>query len=211
MGDVCESPAVLALRRAGVRNDKLLSLATRAFVSFIRAYKEHECRYIFQLQYIDLTDLTHGFGLFKVPNCGEIKTMQILKIPLQEEFRPFLEVLTARVREKREREMEEKKRQREEDNVDPNEDELKHHRTERNEKLEALKMMKMSKNERSKAWKQTELDELMKDSYYVKKERRGIISSRALEERMGIDSIENAFLSSRERKEAKVVRKKGKN
>lgn len=198
-GDLCESPAVLALRRAAVNDDKLLRLAARAFVSFIRAYKEHECRYIFQLQLIDLTDLTHGFGLFKVPNCGEIKRMSILRIPLQDEFRDFVKELANRAQQKRQREAEEH-------NTEDEPDEKKH-RLERNEKLETLKMLKMSKAERSRAWKQAEIDELMKDSYYVKKERRGRVGKRVVDEKMGISAIENALLSSRrERQDAKRAR-----
>ncbi|EPY26127.1 ATP-dependent RNA helicase DDX55/SPB4 [Angomonas deanei] len=168
-GEMCDSPAVLALRRYAMDHEKLLNLAARAFVSFIRAYKEHECRYIFQLQHIDLTDLTHGFALFKVPSCGEIKNMLIMKIPLQEEFEPFVKLLADRVKEKRAREAEERQTKREEGE----EEDLKRFKTERNQKLEALKLMNLSKNERSRAWKETELAELLKDSYYVKKEKIG--------------------------------------
>lgn len=199
-GDLCESPAVLSLRRAACTNEVLINAATRAFVSFIRAYKEHECRYIFQLQLIDLTDLTHAFGLFKVPNCGEIKRMQVLRVPLQPEFKDFMQVLTNRIREKRAREAEERDSKATEDN--------KRHRVERNEKIETLKLLKMSKSERSRAWRQAELDELLKDSYYVKKERMGRLNHRAVDERLGVDAIENSFLSAREREEAKKIRQR---
>ncbi|KAG8341270.1 DEAD DEAH box helicase Helicase conserved C terminal domain [Trypanosoma vivax] len=214
MGDLCESKAVLELRRAmrEESNRKLLELAARAFVSFIRAYKEHECRYIFQLQLIDLTDLTHSFALFKVPKCGEIKHMQLLRIPLQEELHDILESVNLQTREKREREDHERELARRakregELEMEDVEGSLKRHRTERNEKLEALKLTRMSRSERSRAWKQTEIDELMKDSYYVKKERRGKISGRAVDEIMGVDAIENAMLSSRERQEVKKARR----
>ncbi|ORC92058.1 ATP-dependent DEAD/H RNA helicase [Trypanosoma theileri] len=224
LGDLCESPSILKLRHA-VRyeeNYKLLDLAARAFVSFIRAYKEHECRYIFQLQLIDLTDLTHAFALFKVPNCGEIKHMQILKIPLQDDLLDVLAKVNQRIREKHDREAKEREQQRQADGTrltDNNEDEMddslceaatKKHRTERNEKLEALKMTKMSRGERSRAWRQAELDELMKDSYYVKKEKQGRMNKRIVDNIMGVDAIENALLSSRERQEVKKVRRAAK-
>lgn len=205
LGDLCTSPPILQLRREAMKDssDKLLQLASRAFVSFIRAYKEHECRYIFQLQHIDLTDLTHGFGLFKIPNCGEIRHMQRLRIPLQEEFQAFVKELNLRAREKREREQ--TKNAGEEENDDEEMDKKKQ-RIERNEKLEALKMSKMSQSERSRAWRQAELDELIKDSYYVKKERQGKISARAMNERLGLERIENAFLSTRERQEKRKLK-----
>lgn len=207
MGDMCESPSVLALRRAECKDEKLLNLAARAFVSFLRAYKEHECRYIFQLQLIDLTDLTHGFALFKIPNCGEIKRMQVLRIPLQPEFDEFVKHMAVALREKRQRAAEEEAAAASADAVDGEDgQDYKKHRTERNEKLEALKMLKMSQSERSRAWRQAEIDELLKDSYYVKKERRGKVRHSVVDEKMGMDAIENSFLSVRERKEARMAR-----
>nr|CCC93046.1 unnamed protein product [Trypanosoma congolense IL3000] len=153
-GDLCESPAILQLRNAARHEEgrKILELATRAFVSFIRAYKEHECRYIFQLQLIDLTDLTHSFALFKIPSCGEIKHMRILKVPLQDELSDIVESIMKQTREKREREAQEREVQkRHEEREESIEDGLlaKRHRTERNEKLEALKLTRMSRGERS--------------------------------------------------------------
>ncbi|KAK7200834.1 ATP-dependent RNA helicase [Novymonas esmeraldas] len=210
MGDVCTSPAILALRREECHNEKLLKLAARAFVSFLRAYKEHECRYIFQLQLIDLTDLTHGFALFKIPNCGEIKRMRVLRIPLQDEFAEFVKQMAVAVREKRQRAAAEQASASAEDGGgDGDEDgpDVKRRRTERNEKLEALKLLKMSKSERSRAWKQAELDELFKDSYYVKMERRGKVKRHVVDEKMGVDAIENSLMSVRERKEAQMARK----
>ncbi|CCW68914.1 unnamed protein product [Phytomonas sp. Hart1] len=208
LGDLCESPSVLALRRAACSNEKLLNLATRAFVSFIRAYKEHECRHIFQLQMIDLTDLTHGFGIFKVPNCGEIKRMRMLKIPLQPEFDSFVKALSDKVREKRQRELEQRTQHENETGAedDSSSPPGKHHKVERNERLEALKRVKMTQSERSRAWRQAEIDELLKDSYYVKKERQGRVNARVVDEKMGVNAIENSFLSSRERQEAAKVR-----
>ncbi|RNF19551.1 putative ATP-dependent RNA helicase [Trypanosoma cruzi] len=223
MGDLCESPSILALRHAvwDDTDNKLLGLATRAFVSFIRAYKEHECRYIFQLQLIDLTDLAHSFALFRVPNCGEIKHMQILRIPLQDELQEVLKVVDERTRERQERRAQlsgvrrpnceredEDDVQLEGESVRVEERALKRQRTERNEKLEALKLTTMTRGERSRAWKQAEIDELLKDSYYVKKERQGKLSSRTVDAIMGVDALENALLSSRERQEAKKVRRR---
>lgn len=42
----------------------------------------------------------------------------------------------------------------------------------------------------------------MKDSYYVKKEKRGKVNHRVVDEKMGVDAIENSFLSVRDRQQA---------
>lgn len=209
-GDVCDSPCVLALRRAVREHPELLNLAARAFVSLIRAYKEHECRYIFQLKQIDLTDLTHAFGLFKVPNCGEIRHMNILKIPLQPEFHDIVAKLAEERKRKREEEEQKRREEHERGQAEDDEDEqspLKRHRTERAAHLEEIKQSNLSRNERSRLWKQEEINEIMRDAYYVKKERRGYVSKRVVDEKMSIEALENAAQSTRERQESKKIRR----
>lgn len=203
-GDMCESPSILELRRGARTVPEILSLASRAFVSFIRAYKEHECRYIFQLKRIDLTDLTHGFGLFKIPNCGEIRHMNMLKVPIQPEFSDVLQRLAEERKEKRER-MEEEKRLALEraENDDEDESARKKHRTERGEHLDDLKQARISKNERSRLWRGEEIREIMRDAYFVKKEKRGYIKSRVVDEKLAFDALENTKLSTRERAQKK--------
>jgi len=198
-GDMCESPSVLALRRAARDIPGLLPLGARAFVSYIRAYKEHECRYIFQLKHLDLTDLTHAFGLFKIPNCGEIRHMNMLKLPIQDEFQDILQRLAEEKRQKREEE--DRKRALEAAEAEDDEDgnPRKKHRTDHNEELEALKTTKMSKAERGRQWKAEEIREIMRDAYYVKKEKRGYIKSRVVDEKLAVDALENAKTSTRER------------
>ena len=209
VGDLCESPSVLLLRRASRENIALMKLGARAFVSFIRAYKEHECRYIFQLRSLDMTDMTHGFALFKVPNCGEIRSMKVLRIPLQAEFDDIVARLEAERKAKAAERLAEAAAaaQEVEDDSDVEGRARKIHRTERNDELDSLKHSKMSKAERSRNWKQTEIDEIMRDSYYIKKERRGRLASRIVDDKMGVDALENAVMSTRERREVKRARK----
>lgn len=210
-GDVCESESVLALRRASRDNTQLLDLAVKAFVSFIRAYKEHECRYIFQLKNLDITSLVHGFALFKVPNCGEIRKMSVLKIPIQDEFADIMDRLKEEKRQRDEIRDAEEKARAEEEAAETNRERLaKKHRTERNQKLTAIRQDNtLTRGARAAAFRQAEIDEIMKESYYIKKERAGKISSRVVDRIVGQDAIENANLSTRERVlENKLRRKK---
>lgn len=211
-GDLCESEPVLALRRASRDNPKLLELGVRAFVSFIRAYKEHECRYIFQLKNLDITSLVHGFALFKVPNCGEIRKMSLLKIPLQEEFDDIIVRLKEEKKKKMEEIAQEQKAQAELEAQETNRERLaKRHRTERNQKLTAIRQDNtMTRNAKAEAFRQAEIDEIMKESYYIKKERMGKITGRVVDRIVGNDAIENAMLSTRERQMENKIRNKKK-
>ncbi|PKI39515.1 hypothetical protein CRG98_039985 [Punica granatum] len=45
----------------------------RAFVSFIRAYKEHHCSYIFRWKELEIGKLAMGYGLLQLPGTPEVK------------------------------------------------------------------------------------------------------------------------------------------
>jgi len=47
--------------------------ATKAFVSFIRAYSKHEASYIFRLKDLDLVGVAKSFGLLRLPKMPELK------------------------------------------------------------------------------------------------------------------------------------------
>lgn len=46
--------------------------AKRAFVSYIRAYKEHDLKYIFEFKNVDIGMIAHSFFLFRIPRVKEI-------------------------------------------------------------------------------------------------------------------------------------------
>lgn len=50
---------------------------TVAFISFIRAYKEHHCNYIFRLNTLDMGSLARSFGLIKLPKMPELNNLKI--------------------------------------------------------------------------------------------------------------------------------------
>lgn len=53
--------------------DLVSSQATKAYVSFVRAYSKHEASYIFRLQDLDLIGIAKCFGLLRLPKMPELK------------------------------------------------------------------------------------------------------------------------------------------
>jgi ATP-dependent RNA helicase DDX55/SPB4 len=47
--------------------------ATKAFVSFVRAYSKHEASYIFRIKDLDLIGVGKSFGLLRLPKMPELK------------------------------------------------------------------------------------------------------------------------------------------
>ena len=55
----------------------LLEKGTRAFVAFVRSYKEHHCQFIFRFLSLPLGSLARGFCLLQLPKMKEINIKEI--------------------------------------------------------------------------------------------------------------------------------------
>ena len=62
-----------ALRQFSEKNRESMEKGTRAFVSFMRGYKEHHCRFIFRHKELELTKLANAMGLLRLPRMKEIR------------------------------------------------------------------------------------------------------------------------------------------
>nr|BAN21070.1 DEAD box ATP-dependent RNA helicase [Riptortus pedestris] len=51
--------------------------ANQAFVSYIRAYKNHECNFILRDKDLDLSGLAKAFGLLKLPKMPELRNVSV--------------------------------------------------------------------------------------------------------------------------------------
>lgn len=72
----CSSDAldVIPLIRSAARLDRdVMEKGVKAFVSFVRAYKEHHCSYIFRWKELEIGKLAMGYGLLQIPLMKEIK------------------------------------------------------------------------------------------------------------------------------------------
>jgi ATP-dependent RNA helicase DDX55/SPB4 len=69
-----ETEAMLKSIKAMVMEDRdLLEKGTRAFVAFIRAYKEHQCSHVFRFSQLDLLNLARAFVLCQLPKMSELR------------------------------------------------------------------------------------------------------------------------------------------
>ncbi|ONK62613.1 uncharacterized protein A4U43_C07F5970 [Asparagus officinalis] len=65
---------VVPLIRSAAREDRdVMEKGLKAFVSFIRAYKEHHCSYILRWKELEIGKLAMGFGLLQIPVMPEVK------------------------------------------------------------------------------------------------------------------------------------------
>lgn len=61
------------MRQMQQKDRLMFDKANRAFVSYVQAYRKHECNLILQLKDIDLGKLAMGFGLLRMPKMPELK------------------------------------------------------------------------------------------------------------------------------------------
>lgn len=64
------------LRQAALSDRDVMEKGLRAFVSFVRGYKEHHCNYIFRWKELELGRLGMAFGLLQLPAMGELKRIR---------------------------------------------------------------------------------------------------------------------------------------
>ena len=62
-----------ALREASEKSRELMEKGVRAYVSFIRGYKEHHCRFIFRFKELEYGSLAMSMGLLRLPKMKEIR------------------------------------------------------------------------------------------------------------------------------------------
>ncbi|KAJ6822901.1 DEAD-box ATP-dependent RNA helicase 18-like [Iris pallida] len=63
---------VIPLIRSAAREDRdVMEKGVKAFVSFVRAYKEHHCSYIFRWKELEIGKLAMGYGLLQIPLMPE--------------------------------------------------------------------------------------------------------------------------------------------
>ncbi len=62
-----------ALRRLSEQDRDMMEKGIKAFVSFVRAYKEHQCKFIFRLADLDLARFATALGLLRLPKMPEMR------------------------------------------------------------------------------------------------------------------------------------------
>ena len=66
-------PLLEEMRSFVLEDRDLHDKATKAFVSFVRAYSKHEASYVFQIKNLDLVGVAKAYGLLKLPRMPELK------------------------------------------------------------------------------------------------------------------------------------------
>jgi ATP-dependent RNA helicase DDX55/SPB4 len=69
---ICE-----AMQSEALLDRDVLEKGTKSFVSFIRGYKENDCKFIFRLEDLNIPSLALSFGLVKLPKVEELRALKV--------------------------------------------------------------------------------------------------------------------------------------
>ncbi|KAJ3064627.1 ATP-dependent RNA helicase ddx55 [Quaeritorhiza haematococci] len=69
-------------RKMNMEDRDLFEKSTKAFVSWVRSYTEHQASYIFRFKDIDAGSLARAFGLLKLPKMPELQNREIDFVPV---------------------------------------------------------------------------------------------------------------------------------
>jgi len=183
---------------------ELLDKSQLAFISYVRAYQEHQLTYIFRPGKLDLGRLACGFALLQLPRMPELKSAKTTA-SFSSPF-PDLDLATAvkyknkDKEKKRQEKIKLKQQQRQE------EFEKRQHSETSNKKGGKLSALKQSwshsqfnkKNRENQLpsvsddeQEDADLEELMEDARMLKKRKRGKISEQQLDAALGFSSGED--------------------
>ena len=183
------------LRALSKRDREAMEKGVRAFVSYVRGYKEHHCRYIFRLKELHLAKLANAMGLLRLPKMKEIRKAAKNTLEGFEECTdididdiPYLD----HQREKQRKMQLEKERAQKEGRGEEEEDARKKKENCGTEKKKEKKPeKKLTAHKRRQIETREELDELDDDYRALKKWKKGKISEEEFEFELGWEENPN--------------------
>jgi ATP-dependent RNA helicase DDX55/SPB4 len=72
-GESTEANTIDWLKSQSMKDRDIYEKSIKAFVSWVRAYKEHQASYIFQIKQVNLGSVARSFGLLKLPKMPELQ------------------------------------------------------------------------------------------------------------------------------------------
>lgn len=172
------------IRSAAKKDRDVMEKGLRAFVSFIRAYKEHHCSFIFRWKALGVGKLAMGYGLLQLPSMSEVKRHSLSA----EGFTPAEDVKLEEIKFKDKSREKQRKRKllakKKEEEQNPKQPKPKSHQNHK----DSLLKKKTAKQRRVIQTKEDE-DELTREYRLLKKLKRGAIDEDEYAKLMGAEEL----------------------
>ncbi|KAL6051400.1 ATP-dependent RNA helicase ddx55 [Balamuthia mandrillaris] len=203
-------PTLFPTLRQMISSDRdLIDKSRLAFVSYVRGYQEHHCKFIFVFKQLDLGKLAMGFALLHLPSMPELKRCSKTQLEsfqpaeIDEDLVPYLDKQREKQRQaqlakKQKKNKEEQQKRKEKKDSNSWSKQKEHH-----DKKQKRKMSKRKRQQRMEEEEDNEeerlreeerdLKELMEEERLAKKLKRKKISKEDYEEKLS--QLENEQLA----------------
>eukprot|EP01025_Chloroclados_australasicus_P069573 TRINITY_DN9839_c0_g1_i2.p1 TRINITY_DN9839_c0_g1~~TRINITY_DN9839_c0_g1_i2.p1 ORF type:complete len:636 (+),score=122.74 TRINITY_DN9839_c0_g1_i2:228-1910(+) len=190
------------------RDRDVMEKGRKAFVAFVRGYKEHYCRFIFRLEELDAVKLGKAFGLLQLPRMREIKRLKNVK-----EFQSFDVDLDAisykdKVREKQRKKALQERKEKEQEILMQKELKKRQNQQQKRDAQVVQAVKQLSKRQRNKIQECEEAMFLDDEYRLLKKLKKRKITEREFDEATGILAAEEEKWEQKQQKKEEIEIKK---
>ncbi|BBG98092.1 P-loop containing nucleoside triphosphate hydrolases superfamily protein [Prunus dulcis] len=165
------SDVIPQIRSAAKKDRDVMEKGLRAFVSYIRAYKEHHCSYIFRWKELEIGKLGMGFGLLQLPAMPEVKHHSLST----EGFIPVKDINLEEIKFK-DKSREKQRKKNLQAKKEAKKQEVKPQKPNKSANDTATQMRKKTAKQRRAAQTVEDEDELAREYRLLKKLKRGILT-----------------------------------
>ncbi|KAL5974937.1 hypothetical protein ACLOJK_031613 [Asimina triloba] len=170
------------IRSVAKKDRDVMEKGLKAFVSYIRAYKEHHCSYIFRWKELQIGKLAMGYGLLRLPSMPEVKHHSLST----DGFTPADDTDVAQIKYKDK--CREKQRQK---NLQASQEaerkEPKSGKPKQNHNAVVTKTRKKTGRQRRATQSVEDAEELEREYRLLKKLKKGVIDEAEFDKLMGVD------------------------
>ncbi|GAV88985.1 DEAD domain-containing protein/Helicase_C domain-containing protein/DUF4217 domain-containing protein [Cephalotus follicularis] len=176
---------VVPLIRSFAKKDRdVMVKGLRAFVSYIRAYKEHHCSYIFRWKELEIGKLGMGFGLLQLPVMPEVKHHSLST----EGFTPVEGINLQEIKFK-DKSREKQRKKNLQVKKETKQQELKHEKPKKTPTVTSTVTRKKTAKQRRAAQTVEDEEELSREYRLLKKLKRGAIDEREYAKLTGTEEL----------------------
>ncbi|KAL6126792.1 hypothetical protein ACLB2K_074837 [Fragaria x ananassa] len=178
------SDVVPQIRSAAKKDRDIMEKGMRAFVSYIRAYKEHHCSYIFRWKELEIGKLGMGFGLLQLPAMPEVKHNTLSS----EGFTPVADINLEEIKYK-DKSCEKQRRKNLLAKKEAKKQDPKPQKTNKNPSATAKAMKKKTAKKRRAEQTVEDADELTREYRLLKKLKKGTIDEAEFAKMTGTEDL----------------------
>ncbi|SCM10916.1 ATP-dependent rRNA helicase SPB4, putative [Plasmodium chabaudi adami] len=185
-----------------IENREMFNLSTKAFLSYIEFYKNHQLNFLFPFNKLNISHLCHTFALVKIPKFKEKEKVKNFK-----SFNINVYDIPYKNNEKEKKRLENKKKKDEEEK----EKILKKEQTlptekNKNDKNKKKRKTIVQRKHEKRELDQNEIDSLFFEENLFKKLKKKKITDEEYDRLLGIDDLDKLFTSNPSKKNTQIVK-----